>query len=257
MPPDQAATGTIWHRRTRPRAHAFRYRAWFSLLDVEGLERRFAASRLWSLERWNLVTFRRSDYLAPHDRPLAEAARDRVEQALGHRPSGAVRVLTHLRQWGVCFNPVTFYLCHSSDNVLDAIVAEVHNTPWGERHAYVLDARRQSGPEYRFRFPKQFHVSPFLPMRMDYDWRFALSENSIDIHMKVMEQGQDCFSAGMRLHLETLNARRMRQMPLAFPLMTTRVMLGIYYQALRLWLKRTPFFAHPETDPDKPARGAN
>ncbi|MGB0514820.1 MAG: DUF1365 domain-containing protein, partial [Wenzhouxiangellaceae bacterium] len=229
MRPDQAATGTIWHRRSGPKPHAFRYRAWFSLIDTDDLEMRFAKSRLWSLERWNLVTFRRRDYLAPHDRPLAEAARDRVEQALAHRPVGAVRMLTHLRQWGVCFNPVTFYFCHAPGGALDAIVAEVHNTPWDQRHAYVLDARRQPGPDYRFEFPKAFHVSPFLPMQMEYDWRFVLQPESVAVHMKVMEQGQECFSAGMRLQLAPLDGRRMRRMPLVFPLMTVRVMAGIYY----------------------------
>ena len=230
---------------------------WFGLIDVGRLEKRCSESRWWSVERFNLVTFRRRDYLAPHDRPLDEAVRDRVERQLGRRPEGPVRMLAHLRQWGMNFNPVAFYFCEDQHGGLDAVLAEVHNTPWNERHAYVLDAADQSGPDYRFRFGKAFHVSPFLPMDMDYDWQFRLEESRIDVHMKVMREGRDCFSAGARLDLAPLDARAMRRMPLRFPVIGARVVVGIYWHAFRLWLKRTPFFPHPGThEEDQESRHA-
>jgi DUF1365 family protein len=252
-PEDQYGTGTVWHRRRAPRDHSFRYRLWFSLLDVGRLEERFARSRLWSLGRVGLVRFRRADYFV-HDadrpeQPLDDAVRDRIERELGERPDGPVRMLTHLRQWGLAFNPVTIYFAHRADGTLLAILAEVHNTPWNERHAYVLDAREQSGPDYRFRFGKDFHVSPFLPMEMDYDWRFHLGRDRLDVHMQVTPDDRNCsldrLDAGMRLSLSDLDPRAMRRLPLTFPLLALKVVGGIYWQALMLYLKRIPFHDHP------------
>lgn len=256
MRPDCVATGRVWHRRHAPKQHAFGYRMWMSLLDVDGIEGRFARSMVWSLERFNLVTFRRRDYLGPHDIALGEAVRQRVEAESGFRPEGRVRMLAHLRQWGLCFNPVTFYFCESPDGALQAVVAEVHNTPWNERHAYVLDARDQRGQDFRFEFDKAFHVSPFLPMDMRYVWRFRYEDERIGVHMRLMRDGTECFSAGMRLSLEALTSRRMKLMPLKFPFMTLRVTTGIYYQALRLWLKRIPFFTHPDRAAEPGTRGS-
>jgi len=242
---DAVAAGSVWHRREGPRSHAFRYRLYFSLLDVADIEQTVARCRFWSRERFNLVTFRRSDFIGPGDQTIEQAVVDQVQQALGFRPVGSIRMLTHLRQWGVCFNPVTFYFCES-EGKLEAIVAEVHNTPWGERHAYVMDCRDQVGPDYRFQFDKDFHVSPFLPMDMTYDWRFKLTDQQIDVHMHLTGPDAQCFRAGMSLQLAPLTDRAMWLWPLKFPMTTLKVVVAIYWQAFRLWLKRTPFHAHPD-----------
>jgi DUF1365 family protein len=248
-PEDQYGTGTVWHRRVQPKAHAFRYRLWFSLLDIERLQERFAQSRLWSMGRFGLVRFRRDDYFHEPSEPdalLVDAVRDRIERELGERPDGSIRMLTHLRQWGMVFNPVSFYFAHHDDGSLMAILAEVHNTPWGERHAYVLDARGQSGPQYRFRFGKDFHVSPFLPMDMDYEWRFELEADALTVHMRVTQEGQDWLSTGMKLALKPLLPSAMNRLPLTFPLLAARVAGGIYWQAFKLYVKRIPFHDHPQ-----------
>lgn len=244
------AVGTVWHRRRSPRAHRFAYRVYYSLLDLAELETVFARSRWWSVERANLVSFRRSDYLGDPMVALDVAVRERVQIETGHRPQGRILLLSHLRQWGFCFNPVSFYLCLGDNGRLAFIVADIHNTPWNERHAYVLDCRRQLGPDYRFEFAKAFHVSPFLPMSLEYDWRFRFEQKRIHIHMLVMDGDSECFAAGMELRAEPLEPVAMRSMPLRFPLMTARVVAAIYWQALKLWIKRIPFHSHP----DKQAR---
>ena len=246
------AVGTVWHWRRAPSEHRFVYRVYYSLLDLAELNHLFAASPWWSIERANLVSFRRADYFGDPAQDLDLAVRERVEQDTGRRPAGRILLLTHLRQWGVCFNPVSFYLCLDAAGQLEFIVADIHNTPWNQRHAYVLDCLEQSGPEYRFEFGKAFHVSPFLPMRMDYDWRFRFDPDRIGVHMLVMDGESHSLSAGMDLHLQPLTGRAMLQMPLKFPLMTVRVVTGIYWQALRLWLKRVPFHTHPDKQVPSP-----
>jgi len=165
-----------------------------------------------------------------------------VETQTGHRPGGPVRLLTNLRYLGFVFNPVSFYYCFGADG-LEAIVAEITNTPWGERHAYVLDCRNQ-GESNQFVFGKAFHVSPFLPMNMVYKWVFNAPAERLQVRMDNIGQGKRHFKA--LLELEARPLETVRRVLWRYPLMTHKVAAAIYYQAGRLWLKGMPFFTHPQ-----------
>ena len=257
MLPDQYGVGTVWHRRFKQRDHAFRYRLWFALIDIDSIDNTLSRSRLWSKRRFSLASLYRPDMIEPHDQSVGRVVRDRVEQVLKRRPTGQLRLLTQPRQWGLCFNPVSFYLCYDQGGKLDSIVADVHNTPWGERHAYVLDAARQADPNYEFEFDKDFHVSPFLPMNMRYSWRFKLTEDALSVHMLEMENESKSLATGLSLTLQELNRSAMRRLPLQFPLQAAKVVTGIYTHAARLWLKKVRFYPHPKYDDKHAERKTN
>ncbi len=241
--------GWVRHRRFAPRAHAFRYRMFQLYLDLDELDRVFEGRWLWSVNRRNVAEFRRSDYLGDPEVPLAHAVRDRIRAQLGRAPEGPIRVLTHLRYFGYCFNPVSFYYCYRADGVtLDTIVAEITNTPWRERHAYVLPldaATRQHGDVHAFAFDKAFHVSPFLPMARHYDWRFSAPAEQLRVHMNVNgEQGPE-FDATLVLDRLPLTARNLAATLARFPMMSFKVVAAIHWQALLIWLRRNPVYDHP------------
>lgn len=249
--------GAVRHERLAPRPHAFKKRLFLLYLDLDELEQVFQRRWLWSVGRRNLVWFRRADYLGPHERPLREAVLDRVEQALGRRPSGAVRVLTQPRTWGYLFNPVSFYYVFDEEERLEAVVAEITNTPWNERHAYVLDGR-EPGPDatdatddarpaaLQARFAKDFHVSPFFPMEQSYLWRFDPPGETLGVRMTNHERGRAVFHVSLECERRPIDGPRLARMLLVHPFQTLLVHAAIYWQAARLWAKRTPFFVHPD-----------
>jgi len=247
--------GRMRHRRHAPHPHTFGYPIAQLLIDLDEVDDLFTGRWLWSVGRRNLAEFRRSDYLGDPAQPLAEAVRARIAQALGHAPHGPIRLLTHLRYAGHVFNPVSFYYCYGADGqTLEAIVAEITNTPWKERHAYVLPVEQADaqGRALSWTFDKQFHVSPFMQMDCEYRWRFTAPGEDLHVHMQVWRQGERQFDADLILQRHRLDGRGLAGVLLRYPLMTFKVVAAIHWQALRLWLKRTPVHDHPSLAGKRP-----
>jgi DUF1365 family protein len=241
-------TGRLRHRRFAPRPHAFEYRLFMVWLDLAELDQVFRGRWFWSTRRPALAWLRRADYLGDARLPLDQAVRDLVERESGTRPSGPIRLLTHLRYFGHCFNPVSFYYCYdATGRNVETIVAEITNTPWKERHAYVLPARSspEQGARLRFRFGKRFHVSPFMPMDIDYDWRFTSPAERLAVHMTNHRGGELVFDATLMLERRNISGASLAGALARFPFVTLRILGAIYWQALRLWAKRVSFHAHP------------
>lgn len=219
-------------------------------LDLAELPTLFDIHPLWSYERFNLASFRRRDHFGDRTTALDQAVADLVEDRLGRRPNGPIRLLTHLRYYGYCFNPASFYYCYNAaDTEVETIVVEIHNTPWRERYCYVLGVDQNEHPvKYwrRHQFAKEFHVSPFIDMNIHYDWRFRVPGDSLQVHMIDYQGGEKLFDASLALRRWEINRSSLNSVLIRYPVMTGKVITLIYWQALRLVLKRTPFFSHPK-----------
>jgi len=213
------------------------------MVDLDELESLTTLAPLWRPRGHAVMTFRRSDYMGDPAQPLASVVRDTVARRAGFRPSGPILLLAHHRTWGWCFNPLALYYCYAPDGLtLEAVVADVTNTPWGEAHSYVLDTR---GGVENFEQPKEMHVSPFLPMDLSYRFKVAPPGAVCSVSITV-ERGDDVvFRAALVLKEREMNRRELVRLLLRYPFMTHRVSLGIYLHAVRLWASRVPFIPHP------------
>jgi len=218
--------GKVRHRRFSPVQNTFQYRLFLMYVDLSELPTLFEGRWFWSSRKVNLAYLRRRDHLGD---PL---------------------VLTHFRYFGHCFNPVSFYFCYDrEDHRVETIVAEIHNTPWGEEHCYVLDEALNEHPSpdwRRYRFSKAFHVSPFMEMEIHYDWRFRVPGETIQVHfINMTQEGRRRFDATLSLRRREMSGPALALSLLLHPLMTVKVTTMIYWQALRLLIKGAPIHVHP------------
>jgi DUF1365 family protein len=246
--------GRLTHRRYTPPRRSFRYSLFMVYLDLSELDRVFARRWLWSASSPNLAWFRRADHYGDPRAPLDESIRALVEDRTGERPAGPIRLLTHLRYLGHCFNPVSFYYCFARDGrTLETVVAEVDNTPWNERHMYVLPERDNLGhaTSKRYELRKAFHVSPFFEMDLDYRWRFGTPPEAVGkrlwVRMESFRKSDKVFDATLAVERRPLSGPELARSLVRRPAMTMQVLSAIYGQALRLFLRGAPFHPHPRT----------
>jgi DUF1365 family protein len=238
--------GSLHHARTDATPHAFSYRVLMAWLALEELPGALDAHPLWSARRPAPVRFRRQDFHGPTDVPLDRAVRDTVARETGRYPTGPIRLLAGLRTWGWSFNPIAFYFVLTPDGTeVDVLLAEVTNTPWHERHAYVLPigAAEQREP---LRFAKELHVSPFLDLELDHCLSFT-RPGAPELRIRMDDRrGEDReFTASLDLHRLPLDRRSMGGALRRHPVPAQRTSAGIYLQALQLRAKGAPFRTHP------------
>lgn len=240
--------GRVRHSRLTPVPHRFRYRVFMMYLDLGELDTVFKGRWLWSTTRMAIARFKRENHVGAGVEPLDETIRDLVETETGQRPAGPIRLLTNLSYYGYCFNPVSFYYCFDADGErVEATVCEVTNTPWGERDLYVLPASRarHRGLAQRFTGSKKLHVSPFMPMDMQYDWSFTPPGDRLTVHMANARDGERVFDASLFLNRREISGTSLARVLAVFPFMTLKVIAAIHWEALKLWLKRVPVHMHP------------
>lgn len=244
--------GHVRHRRFHVREHEFRYRLALAYIDLDELPTLLGGRLLAS--RPGPARFRRRHYLGDEHVPLADAVRDVVVDQAGMRPSGPVRVLCNLSCFGHCFNPVSFYYCmDEAGESLEAVVAEVTNTPWGERHAYVLapgsedcSPAKAGGAVLAGNSTKALHVSPFMGMDQRYEWRVSVPGESLSVHIASSHKGDLAFDATLSLRREELTNATLARMSARYPASSLRMLTLIYVQALRLKFKGVPVHPHPK-----------
>lgn len=246
--------GVVRHRRFTPVRHDFTFPVSMLLLDLAEVDQLLDQALFWSSKRLALGWFRRQDYLAPHNVTLAEASRLAVAEAGGVKPEGSVQLLTIPRTYGFCFNPVSFYFIGGPP--FTWMVAEITNTPWRQRHRYVLP-RHGDGRAARWEFPKTFHVSPFMEMDQEYRWTITQPSRTLAIRMQCVPRGEQRprFDAMLLLHRRELTGRTLDRWLLRYPAMAAQVFAKIHVEALRLWLKGARVFTNPHPARVAPGQG--
>lgn len=228
--------GTVRHRRQMPRK-SFEHRIALFYLDLEELPGLLGGR--FVRPRPGLLRFRRRDYLGGDGAPLDDAVRDTVSAQTGHRPDGPIRLLTQLRSFGHAFNPVSFYYClDGAGDRVESVLAEVTNTPWGERHAYVISGQRGDTA-------KALHVSPFMAMDHRYFVQAGTPGERLAIHIESRRNGASAFDATLALRRRELTRSAAARLPARYPFANVRVLALIYGHAVGLKLAGAPVHGHP------------
>lgn len=241
--------GVIRHKRRDAVNHNFQYPLFMVYLDLDEFDSFFRLSRFWSRNRFNWASFYREDYLRPEVPDLKAAVTQEIKDKTGCNFNGRIFILSHLRYLGVCFNPATFYYCFEEDQ-LKYVVTEVTNTPWKERHVYVLRCHSNDAVHI-FSTKKEFHVSPFLDMNMEYRWTIETPSDNLRLRITNYQDGNQVFTAALSLKRQQATTSNLNKILIEFPAVTIKTVSAIYWQALRLWLKGAKFNNHPHTTEDQ------
>lgn len=234
--------GEVMHQRLRPMRHRLQYRLFTLLLDLDELPDLDRRLRWFSIGRFNLFSFRPSDHgdgQAP-DVATLRAQMDAHLARAGLPTGGPMRLLTMPRLLGYAFNPLSVWFCHAPDGDLRAIIYEVNNT-FGQRHSYLAEVapEQRQARTVQQRCDKQLYVSPFLGMDLHYRFRIDPPREQLSLGISVHDNadGAPVLNARHDARRVPLTDRGLLSLLVAYPLLTLKVIVGIHWEALRLWIK--------------------
>ncbi len=227
--------GSVMHRRLSPRLPAFRYRAFWLLIDLDEAQLLGRTLRWFSYGRANLFSFRDRDHGDGSATPLRVQLARQLADAGIDAGGGRIRLLCMPRVLGYCFNPLSIYFCEDCAGRPTAVVYEVHNT-FGDRHSYVFRLRGEGELAHQS-CDKRFYVSPFLDMGLRYDFRVCGPGDRVSVGIRVGSDRGPVMNAALAGERRDLDDAALLRVFFAMPATTLKVMAAIHWEALKLWWK--------------------
>jgi|TARA_B110000014_G_scaffold264451_1_gene266199 DUF1365 family protein len=215
-------------------------------IDLDHLINAFNKNLFWSYNRLNIGSLNKLDYYVNNKKEIKESIVELIKKKIGTKVDGKIFLLTNGKYFGYCFNPVSFYYCFDKSKKLIAIVSHITNTPWDEKYAYVHDCKNKKSGTKNFKFNKKFHVSPFMPMAIKYNWKFTEPKDFLYVSMDSFQEDKFNFNATLKLTKRAWTPWALNKILLTFPPTTIKIILVIYWNAFLLFIKRIPFYPHPK-----------
>lgn len=240
-------TGPVVHERVKPKRHRLRYNVYSMLLDLDELEALDRSISQFGYNRFAPLSFHDKDHGPLDGTPLRRWVEQRLVDAGLPVDGGPIRLLCYPRVFGYVFNPLSVYFCYDRDETLRAILYEVSNT-FHERHTYVIPVVGNA-PVIRQACDKQMYVSPFIEMDCRYHFRIAPPGEKLSIAIRQEDSEGLLLGASFSGNRSPFTNASVRQCLMSFPLLTVKIMAGIHWEALKLWLKGIKFYRHePATE---------
>ncbi|MDX2225178.1 MAG: DUF1365 domain-containing protein [Rhodospirillaceae bacterium] len=236
--------GTVMHRRVRPRKHRLSYRVFSMLLDLDELPRLDREVSGFGHNRWRPISFFDRDHGPGEAAPLKAWVERQLAAAGIDADGGPIRLLCYPRIFGYAFNPLSVYFCYRRSGELSAILYQVNNT-FHQRHSYLIPVADPGAEVIRQSCGKNLYVSPFIEMAMTYHFRVRPPGETVAMAINETDcDGALLFASfsGTRI---ALSAQALRRLVASFPLLTLKVIGGIHWEALKLWLKGVPLVRRP------------
>ena len=242
--------GKVYHKRFKPKVHELSYKVCSFLFDLDELDSLDKSLKLFGYNRLNIVSFWNKDHGNGDGKSLRLYVENILQDTGIYLDGGSIRLLCYPRLFGYVFNPLSVYYCYSKDEVLRAIIYEVSNT-FGERHSYVIPIENQDNSVIKQKCKKGFYVSPFMEMEAEYTFRMIPPKERISVSITQSDMDGMLLKANFNGKQTSLNDASLFRLLLRYPLMTLKVIVGIHWEALKLWRKGLKLVSRPSA-PDHP-----